>query len=221
MWSSLLDKAIKILLSIPVWGILGLTVSGPLVPDETGQPDQATWQLLQSGEVINETIRADESGGAARFQILMKTAVENIWDVIYSCENAFVYIDGLRSCEVLEDDGLTTLTRQVVKTSWLVPAQDFTFRTERQPFSRADFMRTTGSPKVMEGSWQFDQLPEGVLVSHEIRIKPFLPVPRFLVRRLMRNSMPEMLMCMRSMAGGSLTDVQKQQDAQSCPERKR
>lgn len=216
-----MSKAIKIVFAITFWGSWGLLISGSLHSEEFEQSAHDTQELLQSGEVLNETIRADESGGAARFQILMDTDVEQIWGVIYSCDNAFVYLDGLRSCEVLEDDGLITLTRQVVKTSWLVPAQDFTFRTERKPFTRADFMRTTGSPKVMEGNWQFDQLPGGVLVSHEIRIKPFLPVPRFLIRHLMRNSMPEMLKCMRSMAGGSLNDVQQEIDAQSCPERKK
>lgn len=212
MQAWLLRSAIKILV------LTTLVITSPaLLSGEAGPPDTETLRMLKDGQVINETIRADESGGAARFQIYMEAPVGDIWDVIYSCEHAFVYLNGLRLCELLENDGNTTLTRQVVKTSWLVPAQDFTFQTERQPYTRADFKRTAGSPKVMEGSWQFLELAQGMMVTHEIRIKPFFPVPKFLIRRLMRNSMPEMLACMRALAGGSLSEDQQKADYRLCP----
>ena len=185
--------------------------------EEPAMPDAESLDRLLRGEVTVETIREDESGGAARFEIYMAAPVEKIWDVIFSCENAFVFLDGLKICEVIEDDGIHTLTRQVVKTSWLLPKQDYTFRTLREPYRRADFERVEGSPKVMEGSWQFVPLQDGVLTIHEIRIRPDVPTPRFIIRRLMKKSMPEMLACMRSMAGGSLNEEQAREDRRSCP----
>lgn len=172
---------------------------------------------LRSGEVTAETIRTDESGGAARFRIYIQAPVKDIWDVIFSCDLGFIFVEGLRLCEVLEDDGVNTLTRQVVKTSWILPAQDFTFRTHREPFRRVEFMRVEGSPREMEGSWEFVEFEGGVIVTHEIRIRPGFPVPRFLIRRVMRNNMPDMLACMRALADGSISEKQELEDAAACP----
>jgi hypothetical protein len=180
-------------------------------------PDQQKLSRLETGEVTVETIRADESGGAARFQIYMKATIDDIRSVINSCENAYLFLNGLKVCEVLEQEGNRTLTRQVVKTSWLIPRQDFTFRTLRVSDRRSEFQRTAGSPRVMEGSWEFTELSGGIVATHELRIKPSLPVPRFIVRHLMQKSMPKMLTCMRALAGGSLSKTQQAADFASCP----
>lgn len=207
-----MNSAINILL------LTSLLVAPPLLPaldTEFAAIDDLS--RLKSGEVTTEAIRMDESGGAARFQIYIQAPVEAIWDVIFSCDQGFIFVKGLRECVVLENDGLTTLTRQVVKSSWLVPAQDFTFRTHREPFKRVEFMRTEGSPSEMEGSWEFIDSGEGVLVTHEIRIRPGFPVPRFLIRSVMKNTVPEMLACIRALANGSVSQAQKTTDAESCP----
>jgi len=180
-------------------------------------PQPATLELLETGEVSVETIRSDESGGAGRFAILIKAPVEAIWDVIYSCEKAKIFVNGLKLCDVLEDDGIRTLTHQVVKTSWLVPTQDFIVQTLREPFGRAEFKRISGKPKLMEGSWDFHSTSQGVVAVHELRVQPSVPVPRFIVRHLMSKSMPEMLACIRGLAGGSLSGDSQSLDLASCP----
>jgi len=212
MWKGILNRTIKILTAAAL-----LAAPAALQAVATHLPGADVLNRLKSGEVTAETIRTDESGGAARFRIYIQAPVEAIWNVIFSCENAFIFLDGLRQCDVLEDDGIDTLTRQVVKSSWLVPAQDYTFRTHREPFSRAEFTRVEGSPKVMEGSWEFLEFESGVIVSHEIRIRTGFPVPRFLIRRVMRNSMPDMLACMRALASGSISEQQQLQDSAACP----
>jgi hypothetical protein len=189
----------------------------PALAREAQMPDPATLQRLQSGEITVETTRSDESGGSARFAIYIQAPVEDIWAIIFSCENAFIFLDGLKVCEVLHDDGTETLTRQVVKKSWLIPTQDYTFRTLRQPYKYAEFKRVEGKPRVMEGSWEFVVMPYGVVITHEIRIQPSMPVPRFIVRHLMRNSMPEMLACMRGLAGGSPDAEYAARDLRDCP----
>jgi hypothetical protein len=69
----------------------------------------------------------------------------------------------------------------------------------------------------MEGSWDFIDLDKGVLVTHEIRIRPGFPVPRFLIRSVMKNTIPEMLACIRSLASGSISEARQATDAASCP----
>jgi len=148
----------------------------------------------------------------------MQTRVEKIWEVIYSCENAFKFLAGLKLCEVLEDDGLITLTRQVVKRGWLVPVQDYTFRTLRVPFKHVEIQRIEGKPEIIEASWDFIAMPQGVVVIYEIRIKPDVPAPRFIVRRIMRRGILEMISCIRALAGGSVTAEVEIRDLGFCPE---
>ena len=186
-------------------------------PAESGQRAGVDeLEALRAGEVTIDTIRTDESGGAARFRIYIEAPVERIWAVIYSCEDSFVFLRGLRLCEVLEDTGDMRLTRQVVKTSWLVPKQDFTFRTVHESAGQANFERIEGSPRIMEGSWSFVALDNGLVATHEIRVKPDLPVPRFIIRHLMQRSMPLMLTCIRALATGSPDEALKVQDRASC-----
>ena len=192
-------------------------ISSQAMAREAQLPDPDTLRQLRTGEIFLENTRTDEAGVAMQVLIFMKTQVEKIWEVIYSCENAFIFLDGLKLCEVLEDDGVITLTRQVVKTGWLVPVQDYTFRTLRVPFKHVEIQRTKGNPKIMEGSWDFIAMPQGVVVIHEIRIKPNMPVPRFIVRRLMRRGMLEMISCIRGLAGGSVTAEIETRDLGSCP----
>jgi len=197
--------------------LLLLSMSPDAPAREAQLPDPETLQRLRAGEVILQTTRTDESGGAARIVIFIQAPVEAIWEVIYSCENAFIFLDGLKLCEVLEQTSEYTITRQVVKKGWLIPKQDYAFRTLREPFKRAEFELVEGNLKVMEGNWQFIVMPGGVVVTHEIRVQPEVPAPRFIVRRLMSKGMLEMMACIRGLAGGSVNPDQETRDLGFCP----
>lgn len=184
---------------------------------EVQLPDPVTLERLRAGEVILETTRTDESGGAAKIVVFIQAPVEAIWDVIYSCENAFIFLEGLKLCEVLEQTSDYTVTRQVVKKGLLIPTQDYSFRTVQEPFKHAEFRLVEGNLKAMEGSWDFIAMPDGVVVLHEIRIQPGVPAPRFIVRQLMRKGMPEMIACMRALADGSVNADMKTRDLAMCP----
>jgi len=184
---------------------------------EVQLPDPVTLERLKAGEVILETTRTDESGGAAKIVVFIQAPVEAIWDVIYSCENASIFLEGLKLCEVLEQTSDYTVTRQVVKKGWLIPTQDYSFRTVQEPFKHAEFRLVDGNLKAMEGSWDFIAMPDGVVVLHEIRIQSGVPAPRFIVRQLMRKGMPEMIACMRALADGSVNADMKARDLAKCP----
>lgn len=189
----------------------------PGVAREVQLPDPESLQLLEAGEVFLQTTRTGESGGSAKIVIFINAPVEAIWDVIYSCQKAFVFLEGLELCEVLEQTNEYTITRQVVDRGFLVPKQDYAFRTLRDPYKHAEFELVDGNLKVLEGSWDFIAMPRGVVVIHEIRVQPKVPAPRFIVRKLMRRGMPEMMSCIRALAGGSVTARQKDLDLGLCP----
>jgi ribosome-associated toxin RatA of RatAB toxin-antitoxin module len=182
-------------------------------------------QLLR-GEVNVENARTDESGGTVRVQILMYSDLQKLWDYIASCERVFLYVDGLKTCELLKveytaDTDVTTL-RQSVKKSWVVPTISYTFKVRRQAYTQIDFTLVEGDLKIMEGGWRFEEMDEGegLIVTHEIRVRPSFPVPRWLLRRSMRKDVPDMLVCLRGLTGGS-GSFSESDDLSHCPKQRK
>lgn len=182
-------------------------------------PESSPDAALLDGEIVLYEARSDESGGAARARMLVHSSAESIWDVIISCDLAFIYVKGLEYCEVLEDDGGRGEVRQVVNPSWIVPKMDYVFESLRDPYREIRFQRISGDLDVLEGYWKFTPVPEGLLVDYEARVKPSIPAPRWLIRYTVKKSMPDLLACIRALAGGSGTSLQEQRDRDRCPGR--
>lgn len=184
---------------------------------EAQLPDVATMSRLRLGEIVTKFIRVGEPGGAVEANMMIWAPVEDIWAVVYSCEKAFIFLAGLAVCEVLEDDGVNTITRQVIKKAWPLPRQDYTFRTHRVPYTRADINLVEGNLKFMQASWEYINTPEAVVVLYKVRLKPNFPAPRFLVRRALKKGMNGLLACVRGLAGGSQTFARGKEDLVHCP----
>lgn len=184
---------------------------------ETPLPELETISRLRMGEIVAESIRVDEKGGAVEASLMIWAPVEDIWAIVYSCENAFVFLAGLEVCEVLEDDGVDTVTRQVIKKGWPVARQDYTFRTHRTAYTRADIDLLEGKLKFMHASWEYITMPEAVVVIYKVRLQTSFPAPRFLVRRALKKGMTELLSCVRGLAGGSQSAQREQEDLDHCP----
>ena len=127
-----------------------------------------------------------------------------------------MFVNGMKECEVIEDRDGRALIHQVVKTSWLAPRQDFVFESLREPYREIRFGLVEGNLKAMEGSWRFTATPDGLLVDYSIRVRPALPVPGFLVSWVMRRGMPDLIACIRGLAGGSGSLEDQQADLERC-----
>jgi len=173
-------------------------------PGAAQLPDPDTLGRLERGDVVAREARTDEKGGSARMLILAEAPARALWEVVVSCEKAFVFVEGLRACEVLEDHGDRVLVHQVVKQSWLIPTQDFVFESIREPYRRIGFHLVEGNLRSMQGEWRFAETEHGTIVDYEIGVEPAMPVPAFLLRRSVRKDMPDLLACIRALAGGSL-----------------
>ena len=79
-----------------------------------------------------------------------------------------------------------------------------------------------GDLKSMEGGWRFQggENEDGIVVTHEIRVRPKLPVPRWLLRRSMRKDVPDMLACLRGLTNGSGL-LSREKDLGRCPRQKK
>ena len=195
--------------------LLCLFATGPVCA--TDSLDEATLARLQNGEVIAREARADGQGGSARMQILVRAPAKSVWHVVASCDLAFVFVEGLQQCEVLEDSGAVVRVHQVVRQGWFAPRMDFVFESSRVPYERNTFHLLEGNLRSMQGEWRFHEDELGTMVDYEISLQPAMPVPRFLVRRSLRHSMPDLLACIRALAGGSLSTAGRTEDLGRCP----
>jgi hypothetical protein len=184
---------------------------------EAALPDLKTMSRLRLGEIVVEPTHVDQKGGAIRASLMIWAPVEDIWATVYSCENAFIFLEDLEVCEVLEDDGTDTVTRQVINKGWPVPKQDYSFRTHRIPFTRSDIQLVEGTLEFMQASWEYITMPEAMVVIYKVRLQPNFPSPRFLVRRALRKGTPGLLACMRALASGSGSSEQEKKDLDQCP----
>lgn len=183
----------------------------------SGVSDELLAQGLRDGEIDLRYTHTDEPGGAAQVRILMDLPAERLWGVLLSCEQAFVYIRDLAGCAVLERNADRTLVNHSVKQPWPLPLFDYVFESLYMPYTGIDFHLVKGNLDILEGSWRFSDTPHGLLVEHEIRIKPAFPVPRFLVRHAIGEQLPDLLACLRGLSSGSGNDAREREDLARCP----
>jgi len=197
---------------------LPLFISFTTVVTAVTETDDET-QRLRRGEILVQTIHSEKSGGAARVKAWFRSDAEDIWNIIGYCENEFVYVRGLELCEVLTPGLQYIKKHQRVNNNWYTPTIDYVFEARRDSATHGTFRLVEGNLKVMEGQWDFQPFPggDGLVVSHDIRIRSRFPAPRWLVRRVLKGDLPDMLACVRGMAGGSGDTDQVTGDLGRCP----
>ncbi len=194
--------------------LLAVTLNGQA---QNVAEDPLTDGRLLAGEVVARETQSDADGASARMQVLVRATPRAVWDVIVSCDLAFAFVDGLQSCEVLDEKGGRALVRQVVDQGWLSPTYDFVFESLRVPFERIDVHLVKGNLDVLDARWVFREAVEGTVVDYQVLIRPSIPAPRFLVRRNLGKGMPDMLACIRGLADGSGSQERRRQDLERCP----
>jgi ribosome-associated toxin RatA of RatAB toxin-antitoxin module len=172
---------------------------------------------LLSGSSLHEYTRMDESGGAIRAEVLMHARVEDVWAILQGCGKAFVFVDGMEQCEILERTDQYALIHQVVDTGLLAPTLDYRYESENQAYTRMEFSLVEGNLRVLQGNWEFEKVTEGLLVTYNMRVRPGFPVPRFLVRMSLRRMIPDMLACIRGLVDGSGSSDKTGTDLSRCP----
>jgi hypothetical protein len=196
--------------------VFTFTVPHPVMAASVDADDLAR---LKRGEILLQTVHAEKSGGAAQVTALFHTSVDAIWDVIGYCKNEFVYVRGLELCELVKPGLAVMQKHHRVNNNWYTPTLDFTFEATRVSPNHGEFRLVGGDLKVLEGQWIFETLADSdsVIATHEIRIRSRFPAPRWLVRRILKNDLPDMMACVRGLARASGDDDRLADDLKRCP----
>ena len=167
-------------------------------PPPLADLDDSQLAALREGQILVQNDLMEETGGAALVQAIFWSPPPETWETLGNCEANFKFVDGLKECEILESTATTALTRQVVKKHFLTPRMEYSFETAREPGEWVAIRLVEGDLDIMQGSWRFESLGDGSkLVTHRIRVKPSMPVPRWLVRRTLRKDIGDMVACLR------------------------
>lgn len=196
--------------------LLGLSL--PFLSGQASLDVEPEWlPRLQAGEIIVRSVREFESGGAARVVALMHAPARQVWETLLSCEQAMVYVDGIRSCEVLEWVGNRSRTRQVVKRPWPFGELDIVFESHYTPYREVQSRMVEGELKAFETHWTFEPVDDYLLVEYAAHLQPSLPAPKLLVRHYLRKKLPDLMACLRGLANASGTPALESEDLARCP----
>jgi len=201
---------------------LALSLNAAAWPDPpaVAQPDAATIERLLAGEILLQTTRLDDAGGAARAQAVFHLSAEELWAILGDCDANLRFVRGLRECEIEQEAVHTAVTRQRLKPYALLPAFDYRFETRREPYRWIQVRLLDGELRALDGYWRFDPLPDtgALLVTHEIHVQPAMAVPRWLARRTVQRDLGDLLACLRWESRGWADARQRGLDRQRCPD---
>ena len=183
-----------------------------------GSQDAELTRLMR-GEILVQTVHEEKSGGAAKVSAVFHSSMNTIWNVVGYCRHEFVYVRGLEYCEVLDSGTTFVKKHHRVNNNWYTPTIDFIFDASRHSPDHGEFRLVEGNLKVMEGQWDFKELADSdaILVTHEIRVRSWFPAPRWLVRRVLKKDLPDMLACVRGLAEASGDTRLLSDDLSRCP----
>jgi ribosome-associated toxin RatA of RatAB toxin-antitoxin module len=175
-------------------------------------------ERLQAGEVLVRDTRIDEAGGAGIVMAVYHIEPSRLWAIIGDCDANRRFVRGLEACEVTGETDTSAITRQRLKPYAMLPALEYRFETRREPYRWIRIRLLDGDLRALSGSWRFDRLSDQtVLVTHEIRVWPPYPVPRWLARRTVQRDLVALMTCLRWEAKAWPEPRQRGLDRQSCP----
>ncbi len=158
---------------------------------------------LQSGRILVDFGEDQRYRGRIRAAVRVAATAEQVWAILEDCENAPEYVPNVMTCELVEtlEQQNAQIFRQRIKPRWYLPSFEHEFRLDYQPYTRIDVNRVSGPLGKLEGVWRL--LPGsggGIILIYSLDFEPGLPVPRFIVGRILSHDLPVILAAVRDRA---------------------
>ncbi|NNE92693.1 MAG: hypothetical protein HKN23_13685 [Verrucomicrobiales bacterium] len=162
---------------------------------------EAQWKHLTDGKVIllekTEGKNGEKSSHGATAAIMVPAPVKEVWGVIDDKESAPDYIDSLVSAKVIEQTSKHSLIEQKVKVGFN-KVKYVVKHVPEAPHS-VNFSLHSGDVKDIRGFWKFIPVNDGknTLLIYSLSLKPGFPVPGFVIRDSLEESLPEALVAVK------------------------
>lgn len=176
--------------------------SGPLLAQDL----DLSWidhERLKTGEILAEFGDDRRFRGHIRAAVLIDAPAERIWEILEDCESAPEYVPNVLSCELRETskEQNSQVFRQRVKVAWFLPSFEHEFRLVYKPYTRIDVNRVSGPLSVLDGAWWLVPGPgRGTILTYYLDFDPGLPIPNFVVGRMLMRDVPVVLTAVRDRA---------------------
>jgi ribosome-associated toxin RatA of RatAB toxin-antitoxin module len=140
-----------------------------------------------------------EQRARVKAAILIDSPTPHVWNIMIDCEQAPDFVPGLRSCRVVRHEGSSDIIEHRVKFSWYLPTITYRFRAQYRGLQKIEFTRVEGDLRELEGSWTLKQVDDGrkTIVVYSVYVDAGFLVPQWLVRRILRGNLPDLLLAPR------------------------
>ena len=177
-------------------------LSGPLLAQDL----DLSWiahERLKTGQILAEFGDDRRFRGHIRAAVLIDAPAERIWEILEDCESAPEFVPNVLSCELRETlkEQNSQVFRQRVKVAWFLPAFEHEFRLDYKPYSRIDVNRVSGPLAVLDGAWWLvPGAGQSTILTYFLNFDSGLPIPRFVVGRILQRDIPVVLAAVRDRA---------------------
>ena len=161
------------------------------------------FERLAAGEILQRTGRIERGQVTIDIAASIHAPKEVIWNILSECEIAPEYVPNVVACERIDsiNDGKSELFVQTVKPAFFIPRFEHVFRLDYFPYERIEVHRVSGPIAELDGVWWLlDRADSTVVLIHELRLQPGMPVPRIFVRATLRRDLPIVLEAIRQRA---------------------
>lgn len=181
--------------------------------------DEAELAQLKAGDIITE-VWHDKSRGDGAVDafaaVEISASAQQVWSVMTSCIKTLEVVREMKSCRVLETspDGSWDIREQRFRAPFPLKSFQTIFRTDFTPYKHIKISRISGDMKVQDGLWQITPLTKAgdenprMRVTYRARVQPKAPLPRFLLRRIVRKDTPELMMALRDVTQAVRNEAQ-------------
>ena len=149
-------------------------------------------------------VAPDDSGEAdGQIEAVIDVAAPpaKVWTVMLDCQRALKFMEGLKSCRVLERGPNDAWDIREHKSKWLaiLPELRSVFRSEYLRDKEIKFQRVAGDIKVLQGGWRLEPLTGGTStrLTYHSRIGISAPIPGFILRGALESDVPKRLKALR------------------------
>ncbi|GAB4197881.1 MAG: hypothetical protein Tsb002_32410 [Wenzhouxiangellaceae bacterium] len=158
----------------------------------------------------------EEGGFQVRATLRVAAPPRVVWSVLTDCGQAMNYVPGMRRCEVLESGPGYEVVVHKIRRHALLPALDYVFRSDYQPWSRISTQLLKGDLRQLHGEWRFEPCAaDCTLLSYDFVAEARWYVSRRRERKALQSDVPEMLRRLREQ---SLAQWRMEQEARSAEE---